>query len=85
MMVDILSHIVEVRNGESGMQVIHVRLITELLLNHLMHKVERYNDLTHEDLDMISMASALHDIGKISIDEAILNKPGRLTLRSLGL
>ncbi len=28
---------------------------------------------------MISMASALHDIGKISIDESILNKPGRLT------
>lgn len=79
LMVDILSHIVEFRNGESGMHVIHVRLITELLLNHLMHKVERYNDLTHEDLDMISMASALHDIGKISIDEAILNKPGRLT------
>ena len=28
---------------------------------------------------MIPLASALHDIGKIAIDEKILNKPGRLT------
>ena len=28
---------------------------------------------------MISLASVLHDIGKIAIDEKILNKPGRLT------
>lgn len=79
LMVDILSHIVEFRNGESGLHVIHVRMLTELLLNHLFNKTDRYNNLSREEMAMISMASALHDIGKISIDESILNKPGRLT------
>ena len=46
MLVGVLSHIVEFRNGESG---------------------------------LIPLASALHDIGKIGIDEKILNKPGKLT------
>jgi len=79
LMVDILSHIVEFRNGESGMHVIHVRLITDILLNHLIHSNPKYSHLTKSDQDIIGMASALHDIGKISIDEKILNKPERLT------
>ncbi len=78
LMIDILSHIVEFRNGESGLHVRHVHMLTELLLNRLVQMTDRY-PLTHQDIALISTASALHDIGKISIDEAILNKPGRLT------
>lgn len=78
LMIDILSHIVEFRNGESGQHVRHVHLLTELLLNSLVQKTDRY-PLTHRDISMISTASALHDVGKISIDEKILNKPGKLT------
>ena len=37
------------------------------------------NKITNEDISLVSMASALHDIGKIAIPEEILNKPGRLT------
>lgn len=78
LMVDILSNIVEFRNGESGLHVLHVRTITEILLKHLIEKTDRY-DLNQTKIAMITLASALHDIGKISIDEKILNKPGRLT------
>ena len=78
LLIDILSHIVEFRNGESGLHVLHVRMLTELMLNHLVQKTDRY-PLTSSDISMISTASALHDIGKISIDEKILNKPGRFT------
>ncbi len=78
LMVDILSHIVEFRNGESGMHVLHVRTLTELLLRSLVEKTDQYH-LSKEDIAAISMASSLHDIGKISIDEKILNKPGKLT------
>ena len=78
LMVDVLSHIVEFRNGESGLHVIHVRRLTELLLKRLVQKTDRYK-LTRADIASISTASALHDIGKISIDEKVLNKPGRLT------
>lgn len=78
LMVDILSHIVEFRNGESGLHIRHVRLFTDFLLRCLVKKTDKYN-LTESEIGVISMASALHDIGKISIDEHILNKPGKLT------
>ena len=78
MLVGVLSHIVEFRNGESGAHVRHIRIITELLLHRLLEISSRYS-ITAEQQDMIPLASALHDIGKIGIDEKILNKPGRLT------
>ena len=78
LLIDILSHIVEFRNGESGLHVLNVRTLTELMLNHLVQKTERYQ-LSPSDISMICTASALHDIGKISIDEKILNKPDRFT------
>ena len=77
-MISILSHIVEFRNNESGLHVVHIRTITELLLRRLCKKTDRY-PLTEADISIISTASALHDIGKINIPEQILNKPGRLT------
>ena len=78
MLVGVLSHIVEFRNGESGAHVRHIRIITELLLRRLLEISSRYS-ITAEQQDMIPLASALHDIGKIGIDEKVLNKPGRLT------
>ncbi|WP_147539231.1 diguanylate cyclase [Anaerotruncus rubiinfantis] len=77
-MVDVLSHIVEFRNGESGMHVLNIRLVTELLLRRLCAVTDRYRDIQTK-IPLIANASALHDIGKISIDEKILNKPDRLT------
>ncbi len=78
LMIDILSHIVEFRNGESGMHVRHVHILTETLLTELMRRTDKYR-LTPADISVISTASALHDIGKIAIPEEILNKPGRFT------
>lgn len=78
LMIAILSHIVEFRNGESGLHVLHITAMTEILLKQLMQKTDKY-DLTNADISLISTAAALHDIGKISIPEEILNKPGRLT------
>ena len=78
MMINILGHIVECRNGESGMHIHHIQVITKLLLHHLVEMTDAY-PLSESDIAMYSTASALHDIGKISIDGDILNKPGRLT------
>ncbi len=78
LMVSILSHIVEFRNGESGQHITHVERITELLLKQLVQLTDRYS-LTASEISLISTASALHDIGKISIPDEIINKPGRLT------
>ena len=78
MLVGVLSHIVEFRNGESGAHVRHIRIITEMLLHRLLEISSNYS-ISAEQQDMIPLASALHDIGKIGIDEKILNKPGKLT------
>ena len=78
LMISILSHIVEFRNGESGLHILRVNTITKYLLKQLVQRTDQYF-LSKADISLISTASPLHDIGKISIPDTILNKPGRLT------
>lgn len=78
LMIDVLSHIVGFKNGESAQHVVHVRLITGLLLKALMQRTDQYH-LDLSDVSCISTSSSLHDIGKIGIPDEILNKPGKLT------
>ena len=78
MMVEVLSQIMEFRNGESGLHVVHINTLTRLFLERLVENTDAYN-LTPDDCYLISTASAFHDIGKVGIDESILNKPGKLT------
>ena len=78
LMIEILSRVVEFRNHESGEHVRNVRTITELLLHKLVQKTDIYH-LSEENITMIKTAAALHDIGKITTPEEILNKPGKLT------
>lgn len=78
LMISILAHIVEFRNGESGLHIQRVNAITKNLLKQLIQRTDRYS-LTKADISLISTASSLHDIGKISISDTVLNKPGRLT------
>lgn len=78
MLITILSHIVEFRNGESRLHVIHINKLTEMILQKLIQKTDKYKITTLEQY-LIPTASALHDIGKIGIADEILNKPGKLT------
>ena len=78
MLVGVLSQIVEFRNGESGLHVKHIRRFTECILDCLIEKDPDLH-LGTKERENIPLASALHDIGKIAVDDKILNKPGRLT------
>ncbi len=78
MLIDLLAGAMELRNGESGAHVRHLNIITTLLLENLVQKTDRYG-LGARERRMISMASALHDIGKMGVPDGILNKPGKLT------
>ncbi len=78
MLIDIMGGAMELRNGESGPHVLHVRRLVEILLERLVQKTDRYS-INSTERSVISTASVLHDIGKISIPDSILNKPGRLT------
>ena len=78
LMVSVLAHIVEFRNRESSDHISHVKSLTYMLLKALERRDPSYR-LTPENEYIISTASALHDIGKIAIDDEILNNPGKLT------
>lgn len=74
-MIEALSTAIEFRSGESGSHVRRIRDITALLLR----KTELGDGLSSEQIDQIALAAVMHDVGKIAIPDAILNKPGRLT------
>lgn len=78
MLISVLSEIVEFRNGESGTHVLNINTLTTMILEQLAKKTDKYH-LSWSNRMLIITASSLHDIGKIGIDEKILNKPGRLT------
>ena len=77
-MIGILSNVLGSHNSESSEHILHIRIVTEMLLRELIKKTDAYH-LTETDIALIITASSLHDIGKVSIPEEILNKPGRLT------
>lgn len=78
MMMDALSSVIEYRSTESGQHILRIRMFTKILLEEVVHCHPEY-DLTQREINIIASASAMHDIGKIAIPDAILNKPGPLT------
>lgn len=77
-MIDALSSVVEFRSSETGEHIRRIKYLTRILLKYLEKYFPKYG-LTKAQIDMIARASALHDIGKIGIPDAILLKPARLT------
>lgn len=77
-LVDILSNIIEFKNTESGQHILNIRVITRFLLEKLVAGFPEYS-LTHNQIEIISEAAAMHDIGKIAVPDVILNKPSKLT------
>lgn len=77
-MIEALSSVVEFRSLETGEHVRRIKYFTRIMLKYLMKYFPKYG-LTPIQVDEIARASALHDIGKIGIPDAILLKPARLT------
>lgn len=74
-LIEALSTAIEFRSCESGDHVQRIHDITKIMLERTRFGA----GLTQEEIDSISLAAIMHDVGKISIPDAILNKPGRLT------
>jgi putative two-component system response regulator len=74
-LIDTLSATVEFRNVESGKHIKRTRLLLKLIMENIR---DQYY-FTDEQLELISSAAALHDVGKIAIPDAVLMKPGKLT------
>lgn len=76
--MDTLSSVIEHRSAETGQHVLRIRMFTKVLLEEVLRCCPEYN-LNERAIGVIAEAAALHDVGKISIPDTILNKPGRLT------
>lgn len=74
-MIEALSTAIEFRSEESGD---HVRRIHDIT-RHLLTYTGFGRGLSADEIEKIALASIMHDIGKIAVPDAILNKPGKLT------
>jgi response regulator RpfG family c-di-GMP phosphodiesterase len=66
-----LGELMEARSGETVYHVHRVAGITRLLAE--------WSGVARDELELVGLAAAFHDVGKIVIPESILNKPGSLT------
>ncbi|WP_134736944.1 HD-GYP domain-containing protein, partial [Escherichia coli] len=71
-MIHVLGEAIETRSGETGN---HVKRVAQLSVG-----LGRLCGLSHRELEMLEIISPMHDVGKIAIPEAILDKPGKLSL-----
>ena len=77
--------LVENRDENTGGHIRRTSIYAELLARELQ-KTEEYADkITDEFVECLAMVAPLHDIGKISIPDSILCKPGRLTEEEFGV
>lgn len=77
-MIEMLATVIEFRDCESGEHVRRIRGLTKILMKEVSDMYPEYH-LPQSEIDKIVISSVLHDVGKISIPDNILNKPGRLT------
>ena len=63
----------------------NMRILTDPLYSHCLNvglisrMIGRWLKLGREELNLLTLAGLLHDIGKIKIPDEVLNKPGKLT------
>ncbi|MEI7609849.1 MAG: response regulator [Rhodospirillaceae bacterium] len=76
-----LACLAEARDNETGHHIVRTQAYVELLARHLAEHPRFRQSLAGERLDMTVKAAPLHDIGKVGIPDAILLKPGRLTVQ----
>lgn len=74
-MIEALATAIEFRNEESGGHVQRISAITRIMLENTVFGA----GMSESEIDHIVLASIMHDVGKITIPDAVLTKPGKLT------
>lgn len=78
-MVMSFATIVENRDGSTGGHIRRTTAYVRLLAEELLHRGFYREQLTQDYINSLVMAAPMHDIGKIAIPDAVLQKPGKLT------
>ncbi len=75
-----LARLSESRDANTGHHLMRIRRYVDLLARRLRRETPELRELlTDQWIDDLCLSSALHDIGKVSVPDAILLKPGKLT------
>ena len=76
-----MTSLAETRNNETGNHIRRTQLYVKALAEHLRDHPRFAHVLTDRMVDLLYKSAPLHDIGKIGIPDAILLKPGKLTVQ----
>lgn len=77
-LIEVLYDIINYRNAETIQHVDFVQGYTKILAEHYA-KIFPKAKMTAKKIEMITKAASMHDVGKIAMPDAILNRPGRLS------
>lgn len=78
-LVHVLADMVENRDKTTGGHIERTSAYLRILVNKMIEKEIYADELKEMNLDLLISSARLHDIGKITISDTILNKPGKLT------
>jgi putative two-component system response regulator len=74
-----LAHLTEIRDKSSGQHIERIGAYAKVLATALRSTSQYRDQINRRFLDHLEIASILHDIGKVGIDDRILRKKGKLT------
>ncbi|WP_429220189.1 DUF3369 domain-containing protein [Aeromonas veronii] len=72
-----LAALAEFRDSDTGEHVLRVQKLSDAIVGELQQMAAYPEQLTPDFVEMIGMASILHDVGKVGTPDHILHKPGR--------
>ncbi|MDR2546243.1 MAG: response regulator [Lachnospiraceae bacterium] len=78
--ISVMAELVESRDSVTGGHIERTTVFVKLMIDALLERGIYLEDLQEWDHDMVISSSRLHDVGKITVSDLILNKPGRLSL-----
>ena len=74
-----MANLIESRDGSTGKHVKNTQMYVRLIANELHSRGLFSGELTEDYIEDLCKAAPLHDVGKIKVPDAILQKPGKLT------
>ena len=78
-LIMVLADLVESRDKFTGDHVRNTATYARIIMNQMRREGIHPEILTNEFISNVYQSAPLHDVGKIAVSDAILNKPGRLT------
>jgi putative two-component system response regulator len=77
--VFVIADIVENRDGDTGGHVERTAIYIKILIEAMIARGIHVDEICKMDLELLASSARLHDVGKISISDIVLNKPDKLT------